>query len=214
GVGWKEGLIGHATVDAGKNSLAGYTLLSGEAVIVQDLRTETRFRCVQWLHDHGAVSGLSVVVPAREKPYGMLGVFTRTSREFTRYDVDFVQAVAHIVAETIERKRFEEELGRARDAALESARTKSAFLANMSHEIRTPLNVTIGFAEMLLETDLTKEQRDFAQSVHASGESLLGVINNILEFSSASSGNMTAEDIEFDVRTLMESVLDPLAEPA
>ncbi len=110
GVGWKEGLVGHGTVGAGAESQAGYTLLSGEPVIVEDLRVERRFSGPPLLHEHGVVSGMSVVIQGQERPYGVLGAHTRERRTFTQDDVNFLQAVANVLATAIERKRAEEAL--------------------------------------------------------------------------------------------------------
>lgn len=112
GVGWKEGLVGHATVGAGRDSQAGFTLLSGEPVIVEDLRTETRFTGPALLHEHGVVSGLSVIIPGPLRPFGVLGAHTKSSREFSSHDVHFLQDVAHLLTVTIERQRAEEALRR------------------------------------------------------------------------------------------------------
>ena len=109
GVGWKKGLVGHTTVDAGVESQAGYTLLSHEPVIVEDLRTETRFSGPPLLREHGVVSGMSVIIRGRERPFGVLGAHTKRWRRFSRDDVNFLQAVANVLAEAIERKRAEEE---------------------------------------------------------------------------------------------------------
>ncbi len=107
GVGWKDGYVGRATVGAETDSQAGYTLKSSEPVIVEDLRTEMRFRGPQVLHDHGVVSGLSVIIHGRDRSFGVLGAHTITHRTFTTDDIYFLQTVANVLAVALERKRAE-----------------------------------------------------------------------------------------------------------
>lgn len=110
GVGWQEGLVGHATVSTGIDSQAGYTLLSNQPVIVEDLRTETRFSGPALLHNHGVISGMSVIIAGQNRPWGVLGTHATRSRKFTKDDINFFQAAANILAEAIQRQQAESAL--------------------------------------------------------------------------------------------------------
>ncbi len=116
GAGWKPGYVGHATVGLGTDSQAGYTLLSDEPVIVEDLQTEKRFAGTALLHEHEVVSGASVVIATSEGPYGVLAVHTRHHRSFTADEVNFLQAVANVLGSVIERHRTEAQLWRVNQA--------------------------------------------------------------------------------------------------
>lgn len=116
GVGWKPGYVGHATVGIGAESQAGYTLQSDQPVVVEDLPSEKRFEGTALLQEHDVVSGISVVIPTKEGPYGVLGAHTRTRRTFTANEVNFLQSVANVLGSAIERQQAETELWRINQA--------------------------------------------------------------------------------------------------
>jgi signal transduction histidine kinase len=155
-------------------------------------------------------------------PWGVLGAglaltlavaaaFLLNSRHAGRAERLVAQLTAsnqRLSREVTVRLEAERDLAMARDQALEASRLKSQFLANVSHEIRTPLNGVIGFADLLVDTDLTPEQLDYVETVRSSGHWLLTVFNDILDFSKIEAGQLDLAAAPFDLARLIDEVLE------
>ncbi len=148
GIGWKPGYVRHATVGLGQESQAGHTLRVGEPVVVTNLETEQRFRGMGLLREHGVVSGVTVVIPSRKGPYGVLGAHTGRRRAFTQNEVDFLQSVANVLGSAIERHRAEEELWRVHRAQRALSKCNQALVraASESALLQQVCDIVVGEA--------------------------------------------------------------------
>ncbi len=174
GVGWREGLAGTAKVSDDLDSQAGYTLHSEEPVVVETFAEETRFSGSALLSEHRVVSGISVIIEGQGRPYGVLGVHTKTQRVFSQDDVTFVRAVANVLAQAVIRHNAERDLQRAneglerrvaeRTEELQTANTQlreqRAFLQSIYNEVS--LAVYVMDAETMTYMDVNPAFERFA----------------------------------------------------
>ena len=204
------------------HSFCQHVVRTGEPLVISDAREVADLRDNLAIRDLGLIAylGVPLMAPGGEV-LGSFCAIDHEPREWTADDIATVRDLAHAVMTEIalrEELRLQREteaaLEEARDAAQSASRAKSDFVANMSHEIRTPLNGVIGMLQLLDGTALSDDQHRYVRTALSSGDALLGVVNDVLDFSKVEAGRLALDEHDFDLRLLVEETCEMLAPAA
>ena len=179
GSGWRSKCVGSATVPVDDYSQAGLTFRTGDAIVVADLWTERRFKASSLLMDHGVISGATILIPTRERPFGVFCVHTVKHRDFSPDDVQFLLAVAGVIGITVERLRMGEQLRQSQK--MESI---GQLAAGVAHDFNNMLTIIQGHTSALLaRPTLPPDVLDPVQAVYFATERAAGLTRQLLMFS-------------------------------
>lgn len=156
----------------------------------------------------------SYIIERKLKKGDLNSIWARITISLVRNQENSLKYHIVMIEDITKKIEQEEELKHAKDAAEAGSRAKSEFLATMSHEIRTPMNGVIGMTSLLAETDLNIEQKEYVDIIRTSGESLLTLINDILDYSKIEAGRMDLEEAPFSINQCVEEAVDLLATSA
>jgi signal transduction histidine kinase len=195
----------------------GYALQRREAVVVEDLATEKRFRPPALLPEHGVVSGATIAIPGRERPLGVLGVYTTRRRTFSPDDIYVLEAVTNILALAVRRVTAEREQAQllaseqaARAQAEQARRRQEIFMAVVAHDLRGPLTAIRGYAQLLkrFETLSSERRAQAISTILGEVDRLNRLIGDLLDFSRVVAGRLRIAPRPVDLVGLARQVVE------
>ncbi|MDZ4840034.1 MAG: response regulator [Bacteroidota bacterium] len=211
---WFKSKIGIEVEETHKDlSFCKYAIGTSEIFEIKDASKDDRFK------DNPLVTGDpnirfyagAPLVSPEGYVLGTLCVIDSEPNQLTEEQRDILMKLSKQAVALLELRKANSEMNSAWHAAEQSQLAKEEFFANMSHEIRTPMNGVIGMISLLLNTELSAEQKDYVETIRISGESLLTVINDILDFSKIESGKLELEPATYELRSVIEETFDLLA---
>ena len=181
----------------------------GQVHVTNEIRHDPFFADTAWARQEELVSFIGYPLISNDQVVGVVASFSR--QPFASTVLAEFSEITNLIAQAIVRRRAEEVLRQAKEAAEAGSRAKSQFLANMSHELRTPMNGVLGMTGLLLETALSPDQKELAETVKTSAESLLTVLNDILDFSKIEAGKLELDPLPFSLQKMLSDVLRTFA---